>query len=843
MTGGTLTVSNGLTNASGGTMSISSGATLSTSGALTNNSNTSGGLTIDGTLTETGTTAISNTGAITLAGGTLSDTGTGGISNTSTGTITSSGTSSLEGGTGNTSNAGILDVTAGTLSVTGALTDSGSSQINISSGAALTTSGTITNTAGTITLTGGTLGTGTVSNAATITGYGTVSANVTGSGGTITANGPSGGGTLDVTGTVVTGQTFTIGTTNASTLEFSNTAATAAAISITNANQTLEIGSGALTINAAETVSGGKIQMAGGSLTDGSGLTLGSGATAGTLTGFGTVVANVSKGGSATTNTITASAGTLEIDGTATSIDSLTVGSGATDKLKLDGVSSATSVTFSGNTGTLELNTAGTLTLTDFLAIGANTVQLDGAGSTLTDTAGVIQISTGTITGLGTVTGGITASGAADITASGGTLEIANYINNNGTLALTVGSGATDRLKLDDHSAATSLTFLGGTGTLELNTAVTLTLTSALAIGANTVQLDGAGSTLTDTAANTIAGGTISGLGTLAASTNFTGHGTVSIPVSNASTLTASGGTLDVQGTVGSSATLEIASGASNVLQLDGSVAAGTAVSFLGAAGTHGVLDITSAPGTFQGTISMNVGSDALVADNDDIQFGSNTVTSASLAGSTLTVVAGGNTYNLTLASTPPGVPTPTGPGAMFLSTAACYCRGTLILTETGEVAVEALKIGDRVMTISGEAEPIKWIGRRSYQGRLIAGSRWALPVRIRDRALADGVPARDLFISPAHALYIDGVLVEAESLLDGATIAQAQSIERVEYFHIELAAHHVIFAEGAPAETYIDTDNRGIFDNASEYAARFMPQSRAGMAVLRGAAGKTRRS
>ena len=62
-------------------MSISSGATLTTSGALTNNSGKSGGITIDGTLTETGNTAVSNTGTITLVGGTLSDSGTGGISN------------------------------------------------------------------------------------------------------------------------------------------------------------------------------------------------------------------------------------------------------------------------------------------------------------------------------------------------------------------------------------------------------------------------------------------------------------------------------------------------------------------------------------------------------------------------------------------------------------------------------------------------------------------------------------------------------------------------------------------------------------------------------------------
>jgi hypothetical protein len=148
-----------------------------------------------------------------------------------------------------------------------------------------------------------------------------------------------------------------------------------------------------------------------------------------------------------------------------------------------------------------------------------------------------------------------------------------------------------------------------------------------------------------------------------------------------------------------------------------------------------------------------------------------------------------------------------------------CYCRGTQILTDLGEVAVEDLAIGDRVMTISGEVKPVKWVGYRAYDGRFVAGNRAMLPVRIAAGALADGVPVRDLCVSPGHALLVAGMLVRAEHLLNGATITQEEAVERIEYFHVELEAHEIIIADGAPAESYIDCDNRGKFHNAGEFA------------------------
>jgi hypothetical protein len=120
-------------------------------------------------------------------------------------------------------------------------------------------------------------------------------------------------------------------------------------------------------------------------------------------------------------------------------------------------------------------------------------------------------------------------------------------------------------------------------------------------------------------------------------------------------------------------------------------------------------------------------------------------------------------------------------------------------------VAVETLAVGDLVETASGEAKPITWIGRRRYERS--AGEGWSpevLPVKVARSALGPLCPHTDLFLSEAHAVHVDGLLIPVVNLINGRTIVKCSSvdIEAIEYFHIELAAHDVIFAEGAPAET-----------------------------------------
>jgi hypothetical protein len=80
-----------------------------------------------------------------------------------------------------------------------------------------------------------------------------------------------------------------------------------------------------------------------------------------------------------------------------------------------------------------------------------------------------------------------------------------------------------------------------------------------------------------------------------------------------------------------------------------------------------------------------------------------------------------------------------------------------------------------------------------------------AKPVRIRASALEDNVPRADLYVSAAHSLYIDGVLVPAWNLVNGTSITRddAQHLDTIEYFHVILDQHDVIDAEGALCDTF----------------------------------------
>jgi hypothetical protein len=171
------------------------------------------------------------------------------------------------------------------------------------------------------------------------------------------------------------------------------------------------------------------------------------------------------------------------------------------------------------------------------------------------------------------------------------------------------------------------------------------------------------------------------------------------------------------------------------------------------------------------------------------------------------------------------GVYSDTDPPATIVETPTLYCflLGTLIETAMGSVAVEQLNIGDKVLSHSGREVEVKWIGWQKMHGAF-AAMMDGLPVCISVGALGNGLPVRDIFVSPDHALYlVDCMLVHAKALVNGVTIYQVIEWEGdVTYFHIETEKHEIIFAEGAPTETFIDNVSRKAFNNHAEYEALY---------------------
>ena len=148
----------------------------------------------------------------------------------------------------------------------------------------------------------------------------------------------------------------------------------------------------------------------------------------------------------------------------------------------------------------------------------------------------------------------------------------------------------------------------------------------------------------------------------------------------------------------------------------------------------------------------------------------------------------------------------------------ACHARGTMISTPAGERAVETLRPGMQVITlIDGPPVPrtIKWVGHRRIDLTRHPRSDTVAPIRVERDAFADNVPHRDLLVSPDHAVVFDGMLIPAKLLVNGASIAADPVCREVTYFHVELASHDILLAEGLAAESYLDTGNRHMFENA----------------------------
>jgi Hint domain len=153
-----------------------------------------------------------------------------------------------------------------------------------------------------------------------------------------------------------------------------------------------------------------------------------------------------------------------------------------------------------------------------------------------------------------------------------------------------------------------------------------------------------------------------------------------------------------------------------------------------------------------------------------------------------------------------------------------CFLKGTKIQTATGERKIEDLAVGDLLPTMFGGLRPVQWIGRYPIK-KSDPSKPWvkdALPIRIARSALGPELPHADLYVTGYHSLLIDSVLAPAATLINGTTIVRDEEREydELEYFHVKLESHDVIYAEGVLAETLLEVTESAV--NFADYLRQY---------------------
>jgi hypothetical protein len=252
--------------------------------------------------------------------------------------------------------------------------------------------------------------------------------------------------------------------------------------------------------------------------------------------------------------------------------------------------------------------------------------------------------------------------------------------------------------------------------------------------------------------------------------------------------------TFNMGGTVTGFGSITFAAGATWTLEGNAAeLAAGQTIVGFGGADTIDLTNIAATTGHFANGVLSLYGTGGLLAQLDFAEPAGSpfTLSSAGIAGGT----------EITL----------------------CFYPGTRIATPWGDVAVENLRAGNLVLTAAG-ARPVRWLGQSQVSTRFADPLR-SLPIRIAAGALGEGLPLRDLLVSPDHALYLEGMLVHASALVGLPGITREHNVpEQFTYYHVELDSHELLFAEGALAESFVDNAGRWHFHNWDERAAPAEP-------------------
>ena len=582
-------------------------------------------------------------------------------------------------------------------------------------------------------------------------------------------------GGLSVTGPL-TANNVTI---SSATISVSGSIGAVTTLALTAGSGGVALNSGAVLSAATVDISasgGGGTEVAGGKIVGGL-LRSNAGVTGSvTLAGNANTIATVGSFAVTSGDFTLSNSGSLAVTGPLTAanvrLSSATIAASAS-------IGAATNLTLASGAGGIALNLGAILT--------AATVDISATGGGGTEAAAgkivasLLQSSSG-------VTGSVTLAGSANTIATVGSFAVSSgdfSLTDTGNLAVT-GRVTAANVRL----SGTAISVSGSIGA-----AADVTLTpggSGLSIGATGIISLG-GAAVFD-ASTTVNNGTIQANG---GSLSFTGGGLLT-------------GTGAIRLGLSASATFNAA------------VAASQSVTFLTNSGTLAL----GAPAGFGATVFGMVAGDVIdltgVAPTGvlAVGLGAGNVLSITKDGAVIGSVQldqaqnfAGNFFHAAADGAGTGV-------IVTENNIPCFLAGTRIRTPGGAVAVEGLRVGDQVQTLSGEARPIVWIG----SGRTLVSPRNRCdvsPVIVRAGALGRQVPARDVTITRHHAVLVDQILVPVEHLINGVSILWDESRRVIEYFHIELETHDILLAEGAPFESFRDDGDVSQFQNLATRPVR----------------------
>ncbi|WP_252354115.1 Hint domain-containing protein [Acetobacter sp. P5B1] len=627
-----------------------------------------------------------------------------------------------------------------------------------------------------------------------------------------------------------------------------NTSATGSA-----ANVTLT-GAGTESYNATVT-SGARIDVNGSTIASGS--VIGNGGNLNVKKEGSASGTQVSAGGTATVaaqasaaDTVVTSGGQFIVSGSATN----TQISGGTETVGTSGLESGTSVvsggtlsvaggsassiTLSGNTTSAMVQSGGAITSAtvgsgasisvDQAATLSNAILQNKASATIngSNVSGTVQNGATLYVGSTGVDSATSVTGAELVSAGGsavntsvtsaGYIEFLSGASGSTISALAVGKDI-PRIVVDAGATVTSAYVSGAAAVQQVNGGT----------ASNTILVSGGqdvrsgGQVYNTSATGSAANITLTGAG--AESYNGQVADGARIVVNSGSvasgSVVSSGGTLTVKqgGTLAGTTLLEsggkatIVPNAGGTIVMDGSTNTGLVISGLGASD----VTVTTVISSFDGQSSGN--SDGIelagikASDISDVSYATD--------GDHVTLtLQNGHTVTMNIVGvTKSGYSLVQGPNNDVLFE-VCFLAGSMISTPSGDVAVEDIRLGDQVTTWDWQrqrevAQSVVWTGKKHMQVRThCADAEAGYPVRVLKDAITDGVPYKDLLITPEHCLFFENKFIPVRMLVNGRSIFYDRSITSYDYFHIETENHAVIRADGMLTESYLDTGNRSTF-------------------------------